>query len=102
MPNRSESSEIFHRGVAHGRFPLEALSENQWPHDGPQRARMRGIATKPYLDDTARSENEADVPFAAHREAATQNRLICVVARAGGVIKTRSAPSLLASESILC
>jgi hypothetical protein len=62
---------------------------------------MLGVATKLVLNDTARSDNDAGVPFPAHRVAAAQNRLICVVAMARGVIKTRFSPSLLASEAIL-
>jgi hypothetical protein len=39
----------------------------QWPHDGSQRARVRGVDPKPCLKTTARIGNEAIGPFAAQR-----------------------------------
>jgi hypothetical protein len=42
------------------------------PHDGPEWAWLRGVATKQYLNTTARSENDADMPVPAHPAGGTE------------------------------
>jgi hypothetical protein len=61
---------------------------------------MRGVATKQYLNTTARSNNDAAMPFPAQRSRLRIDPS-ALSRRLEGSLQTQLSPSFLASGSIL-